>query len=146
MSANNAPWRSTALAVKDPQAPTRQIPRCPDQTHPRFVEHILNPGERVALTAGHATAVQPATVEHSIAWLSGKLMFNDEPLEYAVKEANRYSTAQIRLDDDKLRNLRISGVFRAGDSEQFVHAVTTYFSMQMRRDAIGNYVLASHSD
>jgi transmembrane sensor len=105
------------------------------------VEHVVRAGQTVALSKGRASSVVPAAVERSTAWLTGKLMFNDEPLYAAIDEANRYSKHKVRIGDDALRSLRISGVFRAGKPDELVTALVGYFSIRVREEDSGDYVL-----
>lgn len=102
---------------------------------------ILRPGELIALQPGHSTEVRPASIERSTAWLSGKLVFDDAPLEYAIAEANRYSKRKIALGNDELKDLRISGVFRAGEPDEFVYAISNYFNVHAQSRHDGDYLL-----
>ncbi len=102
---------------------------------------VLQPGELIALKPGAPAEVRRASIEHSTAWMAGKLVFDDAPLEYAVAEANRYSRHKIAFGDDRLRTLRISGVFRTGEPEEFVHAISSYFPVRARAEDGGGYLL-----
>jgi transmembrane sensor len=112
---------------------------------PAQLEQIVRAGQKVALVRGHRAAVLPAAVDRSTAWLNGKLMFNDEPLSAAVAEANRYSKHQVKLGSPSLRDLRVSGVFRAGNQAELVQALGGYFSIQVREDENGDFVLLDSS-
>ena len=45
------------------------------------------------------------------AWREGRLEFVDTPLSQVVKELNRYSESQWRLEDPSLESLRVSGSY-----------------------------------
>jgi transmembrane sensor len=105
------------------------------------MQKALQPGERIALMEGRQTQPQRAPVEHSTAWLAGKLVFDDQSLEYAVAQANRYSTNRIEFGAEQLKALRISGVFRTGETDEFVQAIVGYFPVRAQRDKEGNYLL-----
>jgi transmembrane sensor len=64
----------------------------------------------------------------ALAWREGKLVFDDEPLTAAVARMNNYGAIPM-LVVGPARELRISGVFRAGDTAAFVEAMETYFPL-----------------
>lgn len=64
----------------------------------------------------------------ALAWREGKLVFDDEPLTAAVARMNNYGAIPM-LVDGPARELRISGVFRAGDTAAFVEAIESYFPL-----------------
>lgn len=105
---------------------------------------MLHASQRLELPDGkkvETVAVETAPVERSVSWLSGKLVFDNEPLASAVAEINRYSHKHVVIGDDTLQQLRMSGVFRVGDPDEFVDSVSRYFSLQVETDDRGRYVL-----
>jgi transmembrane sensor len=56
-------------------------------------------------------------------WRNGLLRFDDETLLEAIAEVNRYSRIQLVIRDPRIKAMRISGSFRAGDAEGFVETV-----------------------
>ncbi|ULQ47670.1 FecR domain-containing protein [Flagellatimonas centrodinii] len=87
--------------------------------------------------------IEAAPIERDMAWLRGKLIFDNEPLAAAVAEINRYTRKPIRIADPALASLRMSGVFRVGEVGDFVNAVSGYFSLRVDMAADGGYVLHS---
>ena len=98
---------------------------------------LPKPGSEAAveLTVGQqfvAAGRDRAQVRNSVdlgratAWQDGKLFFNDEPLASAAERMNRYARVQIQVDP-AVEHIGISGVFKAGDTNAFMDAVTTYF-------------------
>lgn len=69
------------------------------------------------------------------------LQFDDTPLAQAVAEANRHSRAQIRLADPSIGELRITGAFRAGDTDGFAESLAAAFSLHLERRPDGTLVL-----
>ncbi|HVZ30451.1 MAG TPA: hypothetical protein VG839_08665, partial [Asticcacaulis sp.] len=72
----------------------------------------------------------------ALAWRDGQIVFDDVDLTTAVARMNTYSHMPIVLEDGdgaKLANLRISGVFTAGDSVSFAEAMQAYFNLSVRR-------------
>lgn len=71
------------------------------------------------------------------------LVSEDTPLAEAADEMNRYSTTHITVADADIGRLRVGGVFRAGDSDEFVRIVSAAFTLQAERH--GNEVLLSRA-
>jgi len=93
----------------------------------------LRAGEGLRVRAdGQASVVAKIDVERATAWQSGKMFFDAEPLSNAAERINRYSRLQIEVDPS-VANVRISGVFSAGDASAFIEAVTAYFPVQVDR-------------
>lgn len=59
-------------------------------------------------------------------WTRGQLVFEDEPLGDVVAELNRYSTRKMIIADASLTETPISGTFKVGDVDRFIHAVEAY--------------------
>lgn len=87
----------------------------------------LSAGEELRVSPeGNATVVPHADLEAATAWRQGKVIFRSEPLGDAIRRINRYSRAQIEIQDAALATNRISGVFEAGDTRGFLDAVERY--------------------
>ena len=56
-------------------------------------------------------------------WESGQLSFDDEPLTIAAARNNRIARKPLVIADPALGNLRISGVFTAGESESLAAGI-----------------------
>lgn len=89
----------------------------------------LEPGQQLIDAAGGGVEIRTAPVKRMTSWREGRLIFENEPLSAAVEEMNRYSTTRIRLADPALGELRISGVFRTGQSRVFAEALAAYFPL-----------------
>ena len=125
------------VLVTDPGALTNAKPA---ESSGKFVRA----SQRLLLANGHpvtSTTVETAPMDRSIAWLSGKLVFNDEGLIQAVAEVNRYSKRHIVIGDAQLKTLRVSGVFPVGEPAEFVDSMSKYFALYAEPDADGNIVL-----
>jgi len=62
----------------------------------------------------------------AMAWREGKLIFDDELLADVVATMNNYVTTPI-VAEGRARELRVSGVFKAGDTPAFVEAMESLF-------------------
>jgi transmembrane sensor len=68
--------------------------------------------------------VSQVDVERSLSWEEGQLSFDSEPLASAVERFNRYAREPLAVGDPASANVRVNGVFNAGDTEAFVEGVT----------------------
>jgi len=59
-------------------------------------------------------------------WLSGQLVFDDEPLGAVIAELNRYSEQKMVIDDPELAAKPISGAFKPGDVRGFARSLRAY--------------------
>ncbi len=65
------------------------------------------------------------------AWHYGKLKFTGEPLTQVVEEISRYSPLSIVILDSDLRDLRIGGIFDAGETDKMFEALETGFGIEV---------------
>lgn len=70
----------------------------------------LGAGEQIAYDGNSLGSMKPAG-QTEVAWRSGKLIFEDEPLISVVSDLNRYRAGRIILFGDGLGALRVSGIF-----------------------------------
>ncbi|AZF04710.1 FecR family protein [Pseudomonas sp. R5-89-07] len=86
----------------------------------------------VTLTAGRGThvdsqgqvaaayAVNPAELT---AWRSGKLIFNNATLSDVAREVSRYREQPLRVSTASVGNLRLTSVFKTGDTDALLKAL-----------------------
>jgi transmembrane sensor len=87
----------------------------------------LTAGEALEVRADGASTVLPkADIEAATAWREGKVIFRDQTLAAAVHRLNRYSRQQVVIDDTALAQMKVSGVFDAGDAQAFAEAIQAY--------------------
>lgn len=72
-------------------------------------------------------------IEKSTAWRRGRIMLDDDTLQAALARVNRYSRIRIVIADPVLAEMRIGGVFNAGDTDAFIEAIETAFPIEARR-------------
>jgi transmembrane sensor len=105
----------------------------------------LLPGrELVASIARPDVAVAEADVSRSLAWESGQLNFINEPVRSAVERMNRYSSTRIRVADG-VAEVRVNGVYNAGDTEAFIEGIAGFTSLKALRGN-GEIILIRDSD
>lgn len=97
---------------------------------------LLQPGERVRLLKSNGPATQQVDrphIEQMVAWKRSEAVFDDVSLLDAVAEMNRYHrTPIVLIGDDSLSQLRVSGLYRTGDSAGFARAVAALHGLQMQ--------------
>lgn len=97
-------------------------------------EAMLEPGERLQFAvADPATIISTVDVEELVRWREGRVRFDATPLRDAVREMNRYSPVEIRISDATLDDIKVSGVFRTGQSDSFVSALSEIFPVRVER-------------
>ncbi|MGH1557316.1 FecR family protein [Caulobacter segnis] len=72
---------------------------------------VLEPGEALVAGPSRAVSIAAADIERDTAWNRGQLVFRDERLADAVAEMNRYAPETLVIEDARIADLRISGVF-----------------------------------
>jgi transmembrane sensor len=107
-------------------------------------DRLLLPGKQIVLDAppngvslsppASLARVEPAEGTSSNAWEEGQLEFVNEPLNLAVERVNRYSSKIHIVTTAEAANVRISGVFTAGDTETFIGGVTGAFPVGQLRE------------
>jgi transmembrane sensor len=96
------------------------VPRSGESSaHPEFgvPSRVFN-GQSVTYWDNGAIAqVSQADVDALTAWREGRVDFDNQRLIDALAEHNRYTSRKIVVGDDALKDLRISGVIRIGDTD-----------------------------
>jgi len=101
---------------------------------PPEAPQVLIPGQRLVISRHHAAAVDRPELSRVTAWEHGRVEFDATSLEEATTEMNRYTATRVLVPDTEVAQLRIGGVFRAGDTEEFVKIVSAAFGLQTERN------------
>lgn len=81
----------------------------------------LEAGRRVRLAAaGQPSAPEAIDAQKAVAWAQRQIVFEARPVSAVVEEFNRYGRVSIVVDDPRIADERISGVFNAYDTDSFV--------------------------
>lgn len=83
----------------------------------------LTPGQRLTFIERERPRLDEPSIEKVTAWRRGEVILDKTRLQDAVDEMNRYSAVKLVIEDPDAANIRISGIFRAGDSARFALAV-----------------------
>ena len=105
------------------------------ETAPRTLEA----GQQVAFGG----SLTPKPISRAEArWTSGMLGLDATPLGDAVVAINRYNGVQVRLADQRLASLSVTGAFRARDPQEFARAVAAMFDLDVDRSNTAAITLA----
>lgn len=98
---------------------------------------VATPGQRVTYAPGTDARVDHPNVEHLTAWRRGQVVLESTLLSDAIAEMNRYSAIELTLDNAAAGKMRVSGIFRAGDSDLFARAIAeTYHLEVIEKDGV----------
>ncbi len=101
-------------------------------------------GARQRLTAGQSTFVSeqaaaivvastPADVERKLAWHDGKIILDNETLDDAVAQFNRYNATKLVIADPAIRDHRFVGQYRLDQPEDFADTVRALLDIPVSR-------------
>jgi transmembrane sensor len=93
-------------------------------------------GDRLTIAAAvqeiERDQLKPDEVEVKLAWRVGMLVFQGEPLETVLQEVGRYTTVKLEADE-AIRDIRIDGLFRAGDIDGLLVSMDRNFNVSSQR-------------
>jgi transmembrane sensor len=95
---------------------------------------LLAPGERLTFVEGEAPVRDRPSLAMLTAWQRGKVAIDNLTLAEAAAEMNRYSERPLMVGPD-VAALRVSGIFRAGDSVGFAGAVARSYGLLVRESS-----------
>lgn len=95
----------------------------------------LAPGQRFTASAGRASHVTAAQVKRETLWTDGFVEFDDQRLDVAVAELNRYAVTPIRIRNPEVAAMRISGIFHTRQPQRFLEVVKGVLPVEVRREA-----------
>ncbi len=105
---------------------------------------ILKAGQQVSVQ-GAATEVRslaPLELSRSVSWRGGSIYFKEERLATVVEELGRYTTMQIVIEDDALRDLGVGGTFETTPqgAEALLTTLQDGFGLAVRRERGRAYI------
>lgn len=96
----------------------------------------------------HLDAVQDLStseVVRSLSWREGLLTFSGETLADVIDEVGRYTDTEVHIVDPAIRDMRIGGVFRTGETDALLDVLEASFGIHVSR-ADDNRVELSRGD
>lgn len=100
---------------------------------PWLVREELEPGERLATADNGAAEVTLGDVERETAWNRGVVIFRDDRLADAASALNRYSLKTLVVEDPRIADLRVSGVFPTTREQDFIAALEAFYPVKARQ-------------
>jgi transmembrane sensor len=99
---------------------------------------LLSQGDQVTATEHTIMPAKKANLAAATAWTEGLLMFDSAPLSEVVQEFNRHNLKPMAIMDDRLSEVRISGIFPATGAERLTGFLRERFDIvvQEHDDAI----------
>ena len=104
---------------------------------------ITLPSSATVITAGQELVTGETEVTRSISsddievrlsWREGNLIFRGETLSEAAREVERYTGVEFFFVDENLKQVRVSGYFRAGDVEGMLAVLKENFEVEFQRE------------
>jgi len=97
---------------------------------PVLARHTLDPGEELIAVPDADVQVASTDTAQATSWRRGQVIFRDNTVADAVAEMNRYSDTQLVIDDPRIAQLKISGVFGVTREENFLAALTSFYPIE----------------
>lgn len=86
----------------------------------------VSAGEQVVIRGAGTSeppVMKPIQVAAVLAWQSGRIEFENEPLRFVVATVNRYSPREIVITDRSLHDLRVTGTVSGQHTEEWLRAL-----------------------
>lgn len=98
---------------------------------------VLTAGQQVDVSRGatEVRSLEPTALTRSVAWRSGTLYFENARLGEVADELMRYTTLEIVIEDDSLRELPVGGTFESNPqgAEALLTMLHDGFGLRIRR-------------
>jgi transmembrane sensor len=120
-------------------------PSRPEQADSRYAVRLTR-GEELTYSNELVSEVRPLNADRIQAWHVGRIAFEDLPLSQALAEFNRYTQKPIVIRDASLGQLRVTGIFRIGETDALLRALNTAFGIRANPDVAGIELEAGQAD
>ena len=96
---------------------------------------VISEGEAAVLDSRDAQVrkIAPEQVAVDLSWREGNLIFQGETLEEAIDEISRYTSVEFEILDDRIRAVRVAGLFKAGDINGLLLTLQENFQIPSQR-------------
>jgi transmembrane sensor len=98
---------------------------------PQTESLTLTPGQRVTFNGAESPRVDRPALARVTAWERGEVALDNMSLADAVAEMNRYSREPLAIVGPGLEEVRVSGIFQAGDSANFARALSRAYHIRV---------------
>jgi transmembrane sensor len=96
---------------------------------------VVSEGESATLdSAGPQIRKMDADeIAADLSWREGNLIFEGETLEEAIFEISRYTSVKFEILDERLKTIRVAGLFKAGDINGLLETLQDNFQITSQR-------------
>jgi transmembrane sensor len=101
----------------------------------------LTAGQSCSFAAGQAAAAIERTPAGADRWVAGMLSFDGTSLRDVLAQTNRYSREQIRLGDNAVASLRLTGVFRPVPTNMLAASLAAALALRVDHPSADVYIL-----
>ena len=91
-------------------------------------------GQSLLAHSQAAPSEDVSAIQQVNAWRRGEVVLDAMPLATAIAEINRYSTTHIKIDDEGIQQLPVSGIFSIADAEEFAQAAAEVHHLVVVRE------------
>ncbi len=104
---------------------------------------FISKGEKAILSglSQQVEKISDGEMTAQLSWQQGNIVFRGETLDEAVLEFNRYSDKTFVIQDPSLKQVRIAGVFKIGDTPSLLSTLQNNFDIQYEYDKGNNILL-----
>lgn len=100
----------------------------------RRADHVdLAPGEKVVATKDALSAVTTLDPGDDLAWLDGRIIFEDQPLSHVLAELRRYYKGAVLVMDHRIDRQLVTGNYRLDNIEGAIRTLTDAAGVTMSR-------------
>jgi transmembrane sensor len=99
----------------------------------RGASRVMAGGDRLISSAPHAAKFDKPNLLPLLAWHTGQAIFQNDTLAQAAYEMNRYSMLKLVVNDARIENLKVSGIYRVGDNTMFALALEKLLPVSVRQ-------------
>lgn len=106
---------------------------------------IMKPNEQLVSATGRPSViVQTVDTDRVLGWVDGQIYFDNQTVTAAVHEMNQYSRLKIVIDP-AVADMRINGMFRAGNQNGFAAALKATLPVDVRTNDRGQILVLKHA-
>ena len=146
-ASGNASSSKSRVTIRAPSNSATQegraaLPTVTETSGGAIREILLTANEQLTVEgSGAAEAVRAVDTHRELAWADGRLIFENDSVERAIREFNRYNRIQLTVTDAALARRTISGVFSASDPESFAAFLQTVAAVRVTHDPAANITI-----
>jgi len=131
---------SVDVIVTEGRVRVKPLPHSDDVSELADQVRDLVRGQKLTVRDSQALAVEEVDstlINDRLSWRDGNLVFRGETLREALNELSRYTPATFKVVDSRIRDVRIAGLYKAGDVDGLLLALKENFNIDHRRTGSG---------